>query len=59
MSKALFICFNDPGFDLKFYRNFNKDKINLIWDRLTPDNITPNHPLQVMEKGVIITVFNC
>ncbi len=53
MSKAVFICFRD-----REQSRFSSRDIEILSQRLTPDNISPNPPLIINENGVLIGIFN-
>ena len=53
MSKAILVCFRkgEPSPEFRM-------KLELLNQRLSPDNITPNPPTIIDDKGLVITIFN-
>lgn len=53
MSKAILVCFRDGEPTPEF-----RIKLDLLNQRLSPDNITPAPPLIIDDKGMLISIFN-
>ena len=53
MSKVIYVCLNER----KTHR-FSKRNLELLADRLTPDNITALPPKIVEDDGIVYCVFN-
>jgi hypothetical protein len=53
MAKNILICTRDNKKDIAFPL-----KIQILSDRLTPDNISPFPPRIIQEKGISIAIFN-
>lgn len=53
MSKAILVCFREGEPSPEF-----QTKLELLAQRLSPDNITPTPPLIINDKGILLTIIN-
>ncbi|MBA7489515.1 hypothetical protein ES702_00049 [subsurface metagenome] len=53
MAKIVFICFRDCK-----QNPYSRKEIEILSNRLMPDNISPTPPLMINNNGVLIGMFN-